>query len=194
MDSAQLTPPQLTRLDHVHFKSIRRIFGIKSSFYHRVLNPSTEECSNQFLTGLAYNSRRVITPSQIYSQNRLTLLGHLFRHPDSLEFNSTFMPSGQYTYTRGPNRVGRPRLHCTESTMAEASQRIIHLASDEPPSHYDINNSFFRIPNITLVRSSHVSTSLMWMDNTSLYRRIQPMTQNRRAWASVVHKPPRKPS
>ena len=34
MDSVQLTPPQLTRLDHVHFKSIRRIFGIKSSFYH----------------------------------------------------------------------------------------------------------------------------------------------------------------
>ena len=54
MESAQLTPPQLTRIDHVHFKAIRRIFGIKSSFYHRVLNPTAEECSNQYLTGLAY--------------------------------------------------------------------------------------------------------------------------------------------
>ena len=33
MESAQLTPPQLTRLNHVHFKSLRRIFRIKSSFY-----------------------------------------------------------------------------------------------------------------------------------------------------------------
>ena len=73
MESAQLTAPQLTRIDHVHFKALRRIFGIKSSFYHRVLNPSRADCSNQYLAGLAYKSRRVVTPSQIYSQNRLTL-------------------------------------------------------------------------------------------------------------------------
>ena len=192
MESAQLTPPQLTRMDHVHFKSIRRIFGIKSSFYHRVLNPTNEECSTQYLAGLAYNSRRVITPSQIYSQNRLTLLGHLFRHRDTLEFNATFMPSGQYRYTRGPNRVGRPRLHWAESTMTEASNRLWHMESDDPPSHYDITHSYFRIPNVTSVRSSHVSTSLMWMDNTSFYRKILPATLNRRTWASLVHKPPKK--
>ena len=105
-ESAQLTPPQLTRIDHVHFKSIRRIFGIESSFYHRVLNPTNEECSNQYLAGLVYNSRRVITPSQIYSQNCLTLLGHLFRHRDTLVFHSTFMPSGQYRYTKAPTELG----------------------------------------------------------------------------------------
>ena len=59
MENAELTPPQLTRIDHVHFKSIRRIFGITSSFLHSVLNPTGEECSNQYLVGLAYNSRRV---------------------------------------------------------------------------------------------------------------------------------------
>ena len=193
MESAQLTPSQLTKIDHVHYKALRRIFGIKSSFYHRVLNPSGEECSNQYLAGLAYNSRRLVTPSQMYSQNRLTLLGHLFRHRDTLEFHSAFMPSGQYRYTRGPNRVGRPRLHWAESTMAEASSRISYLSSDEPPSHYDIAHKYFKIPNITAVRSSHISTSLMWMDNTSLYRRILPTTQDRRAWAKVVHKPPKKP-
>ena len=87
MDSAQLTPPQLTRIDHVHFQSIRRIFGIKSSFYHRVFKPTNEDSSNQYLVGLSYNSRRVMTPPQIYSQNRFTLRGHLFRHRDSLEFH-----------------------------------------------------------------------------------------------------------
>ena len=63
MDSAQLTPAQLTKINHVHYKSLRRIFGIKSSFYHRVINPTSEDCSNQYLSGLAYNSRRVITPT-----------------------------------------------------------------------------------------------------------------------------------
>ena len=193
MESAQLTPPQLTRIDHVHFKSIRRIFGINSSFFHRVLNATGEECSNQYLVGLAYNSRRVITPSQMYSQNRLTLLGHLFRHRDTLEFHSTFMPSGQYRYTGGPNRVRRPRLHWAESTMTEASNRLSHLESDDPPSHYDITHSYFRIPNIISVRSSHISNSLIWMDNTSLYRRILPATQNRRKRACCVNKPPKKP-
>ena len=95
----------LQTLSHVHFKSLRRIFRIKSSFYHRVLYPTDEDCSNAYLASLSYDSSRVITPSQIYSQNRLTLLGHLFRHPTSLEYSSTFMPSGQYRYTRGPNRV-----------------------------------------------------------------------------------------
>ena len=192
MESSQLTPPQLTKLDHVHYKAIRRIFGIKSSFYHRVINPSSADCSNQYLVGLAYDSRRIITPSQLYSQHRLTLLGHLFRHRDTLEYHSTFMPSGQYRYTRGPNRVGRPRLHWAESVMTEASGRLRHLESDDPPTHYHITHSFFSIPNITSVRSTHISSSLMWMDNTSLYRRVLPVTQDRRAWARLVHKPPKK--
>ena len=89
MDSAQITPPQLTKLNSVHLKSIRCIFKIKSLFYHRVLNPSAADCSHQYLAGLAFSSRQVITPSQLHSQNRLTILGHLFRHPASLEYEAT---------------------------------------------------------------------------------------------------------
>ena len=191
MESSQLTPPQLTKLNHVHFKSLRRICRVQSSFYHRVLNPTQEDCSNSYLASLSYDSSRVITPSQIYSQNRLTLLGHIFRHSDSLEFSSTFMASGQCHYKRGPNRVGRPRLHWAEAVMSEASNRVSYLASDQAPSHYDIDNSFFQIPNASNVRLTHVSPSLMWMDNTSLYRRFHPKALNRGEWISVVHKPPK---
>ena len=76
MESAQLSSSQLTRINHVHFKSIRRSFGSKSYFYHRVLNP-TPDCSNEYLSGLAKDTlrRRVVCPSQIHSQNRLALLG-----------------------------------------------------------------------------------------------------------------------
>ena len=111
MKNSQLIPIQLTKLNHIYFKSLRRIFRIKFSFCHRILNPIGEEYSNAYLISLSFDSSKVILPSQIYSQNRLTLLGYLFRHPIFLEFSSIFMPSGQYRYTRGPNRVGRPRLH-----------------------------------------------------------------------------------
>ena len=91
-------------------------------------NPSAEVCSTL--------TQRVVYPSQIYFQNGLTLLGHIFRYLQSLEYHSTFMPFGQYSYTRGPSRVGRPSLHGAESTMAEALQRIPRIDFDSPPSHY----------------------------------------------------------
>ena len=73
MESAQLSNSQLARINHVHFKSIRRILGNKSPFYHRVLNPTTADCSNEYLSGLAYDTLRVVCLSQIYSQNWLSL-------------------------------------------------------------------------------------------------------------------------
>ena len=191
MECSQYTPPQLTKLNHVDFKSLRRIFRINSSFFHRVLNPTNEDYSNSYLPTLSFDSSRVITPFQIYFQNRLTLLRHLFRHPTSLEFSSTFMPSGQYRYTRGPNRVGRPRLHWAESVMSEASSRISHLTSDQALLHNNIDSSSFQIPNASNVRLTHVSPSLMWMDNTSFYRGIQPRALDAREWIKVVHKPPK---
>ena len=163
MESAQLSSSQLTRINHVHFKSIQRIFGIKSSFYHRVLNPTTAGCSNEYLSGLAYDTLRVVCPSQIYSQNRLALLGHLFRHDDSIEYHATFMPAGRYRGLRGPARTGRPRLHWGESTMTEASHRMEHLQADAAPSHSDIRHSFFQLPTLHHSKTSHRANSLINM-------------------------------
>ena len=130
----------------MHYKCLRRIFKIKSSYYHRVINPSSLPCSNQYLAELAFSSRRVISPSQLYSQNRLNLLGHLYRHPDSLETLATFMPSAAYRHTRGANRVGRPKPHWAESCLVEASRRISFLHSDNPPPHSLIDHEFYAIP------------------------------------------------
>ena len=131
-----------------------------------VLNPSSSiELSapppRSALTNISLgyrNSKRVITPSQIYSQNRFTFLGHLFRHKDSLEFHSTFMPPEQYRYTRGPNRISRPSLHWAESVISEASNKLHHMESDEPPTHYESYHLFFFIPNINVVPASHISS------------------------------------
>ena len=189
MDSAFLSPPQLTRLNALHFKCLRRVFKIKSSYYHRVLSPSDAECSNEYLSGLAFSSKRVLSPSQIYSRDRLRLLGHILRHTDSIEFNATFMPSGAYRFIQGPNRVGRPRLHWSESCMTEASNRIDFLASDSAPHHTDIHNEYFRIPTSQEVLSVHSTHSVVWIDNTLLYRKVRSNALDRAAWNKVLRKP-----
>ena len=191
MDSELLSQSQLTRLNAVHFKAVRRIFKIKTSYYHRVIEPSDAECSNEYLAGLSFRARQVVTPSQIYSHDRLRLFGHILRHTDSLEFHSSFMPSGAYKHTQGPNRLGRPRLHWAESCMVEANNRIHYIMSDSPPSHSDIHNSYFEIPTAAAVRVAHAGQSLVWMDKTLLYRQSGNFALNRKKWSDLLHKPKR---
>ena len=179
MDSGLLSPFQLTRLNSVHFRSLRRIIKIQSSYYHRILNPTDAECSNEYLAGLAYSSRRVGSPSQCYSHDRLRLYGHILRHSDSLEYQASFMPSGAYRFIAGPNIVGRPRLHWAESCMAEAANRIDYLLSDSAPLHADIHNSHFAVPSTQEVFTHHSSQSVVWMENTLLYRRVRPFAFSR---------------
>ena len=167
MDSLILTPAQLTKMDSVHYKCLRRIFKIKSSYYHRVINPSSLPCSNQYLAELAFSSRKVISPSQLYSQS-LNLLGHLYRHPDSLETQATFMPSAAYRHTRGANRVGRPKPHWAESCLVEASRRISYLHSDSPPPHSLIDHEFYAIPKAADIRQARASPRTPWCGWTIL--------------------------
>ena len=130
----------------------------------------------------------------MYSQNRLNLLGHLYRHPDSLETQATFMPSAAYRHTRGANRVGRPKPHWAESCLVEASRRISFLRSDNPPPHSSIDHDFYAIPRAAEIRQAHASHSMVWMDNTPLYRQVSVVVaRNRASWVPVVNKPSRKP-
>ena len=182
MDSALLSPSQIQKMNTVHFKSLRRVFKIKSSFYHRVLEPTNSDCSNEHLAGLAYDIKRIPTPSQLYSQQRLQLLlGHLYRHMDTLEYQVTFMGSHAYRHVLSPNRAGRPRPHWAESCLTEASHRISYMQSDDPPKHSDIHNVFFSIPSLQQICAAHGSSTLVRMD--------QPYSQNRENWRRLIHKP-----
>ena len=179
MDSVVLTSLQLRKLDTIHCKSLRRIFKIKSSFYHRVLDPTDAHRSNQYLASLAYGSRRVQSPSQLYSQQRLQLFGHIHRHPESIENRCTYMTYHAYRHIRAPNRPGRPKIHWAESCMAQAAQRIDHLMSDQVPTHDHIHHSCFDIPSSQQVRHAHRASGLAWVDNTSLFRYVHPRCQDR---------------
>ena len=77
-------------LGSIRYKNLRRIFKIKSSYYHKVIEPSDALCSNEYLHELAYKSGRAVPPSRLYSQNRLKLMGHILRHSDTLESQVVF--------------------------------------------------------------------------------------------------------
>ena len=103
------------------------------------------------------------------------------------------MPSAAYRHTRGANRVGRPKPHWAESCLVEASRRISFLRSDNPPPHSSIDHEFYAIPKAADIRQAHASHSMVWMDNTPLYRQVSVVARNRASWVPVVNKPSRKP-
>ena len=45
---------------HVQLKLLRVLFGVKLSLYQRILKRCAEDCSNQYLAGLAYDCTRVL--------------------------------------------------------------------------------------------------------------------------------------
>ena len=190
MDSVLLTSPQIRKLDTVHYKSLRRIFKIKSSYYHRVLDPTDAQCSNQYLASLAYASRRVQSPSQLYSQQRLQLFGHIHRHPESIENKSTYRSSHAYRHIRAPNRPGRPKIF-TGPNPAWHKQRsaLITYCQTRHLLMTIYITIFFEISSFQQVRYAHRALGLVWMDNTSLFRYVHPKCQDRTYWQKIVHKP-----
>ena len=75
--------------------------------------------------------------------------------------------------------------------MVESSNRINYVLSDHPPVHSDIHNFYFEIPSASSVRTAHAGQSLVWMDNTLLYRQSKQFAADRNRWATLIHKPTR---
>ena len=94
MESCCIKPVDMQRVNKFHFQQMRRVFGLKSSYYHRVIHPSNIPCSNQYLAERANILVPTPTPSQHFSFQRLKLLGHVLRHPDSHEYTSAFCVIG----------------------------------------------------------------------------------------------------
>ena len=128
------TPAHHQRIDALHFRVLRQIFKIRSSFFHRVLQPSDSPCSNTNLHTLANSHElNIYTPSQLAATRRLQLLGHLLRHESCTEHLVSFMPSHAYRFLRGENlRQGRPRPHWAELVLTEAFRRM-QIINNKPP-------------------------------------------------------------
>ena len=86
-ESQVYSPAQITKIDSLQYKAVKQIFHIKS--------PSDSPCSNEYLLSLAYPVLPTCIPSSMrISDSRLRNLGHILRHPGSLEsliiFNNSF--------------------------------------------------------------------------------------------------------
>ena len=96
-ESQIYTPAQITKLNSLHYKVLRQILQIKSSYYHRVLDPSSADCSNHFLLQQAFAQvPGLLLPSQLMSKNRLKYVVDILRHPACIEHHLCFNNSPSF--------------------------------------------------------------------------------------------------
>ena len=181
-ESQMYLQSHLTKLNKLHYKVLRQIFNLKSSFYHKVLEPSQAECSNEYLSQLAYEyAPKLLSPSQRIISSRIAYLGHILRHADSLEHISTFQTAHAYRRLHR-KRPGHPRIHWAELTMTQAYQRHQIISSGtQIPRPYQIHHDIYHHPTEREVATLHSR----YFGNTDLWRTLQPLAQNRRAWAEL---------
>ena len=174
-ESQTYTPAQLQRFNALHFKVLHQIFGVKSSYYHQVLAPSSDSCSNAFLArkAAAFLPDQ-LTPLQIISQKRLQYLGHIMRHPYSLEHAMIFGPSRSFLRLTYPYRRGAPRAHWYELAFTEAYHRVHLVTMNQHPWPYEIHHTGYRTATLDLHKSYQGSHMPTWFDNTKQFRQIAP--------------------
>ena len=182
-ESQVYTRDHLSRLNLLHYKTLRQIFSIRSTFYHKVLAPSEEACSNEYLMKLAYeHAPRLRTPAQHIQSSRLAYLGHLLRHEDSLESRIVFNSAHGYRQFSS-RRPGAPRTHWAELAMSEAYNRVQFLQQHNvPPRIYEVDHPFYS----QLQRSQIVSLHHTNLDNTTMYRTLRPIAHDRSQWQYLV--------
>ena len=182
-ESQIYTPTQLTKLNSIHFKVLRQIFSIKSSFYHRVLEPSEELCSNEFLMTLVKEHvPQLMVPSQKIISSRIAYLGHILRHEEELEHYTIFQSSHAYRrfFTRRP---GKPRVHWPELAMAESYQRQQYYSQGQArPPLMQLDHPLYQHAQRQLVTETHS----VYYGNTTLWRTLHPLAQNRKSWTTLV--------
>ena len=187
-ESQTYTPVQLQRFNALHFKVLRQIFGVKSLYYHRVLAPSSDSWSNAFLArkAAAFLPNQ-LTPSQIISQKRLQYLGHIMRHPYSLEHAMIFGPSHSFLRLSSPYRRGAPRAHWYELAFTEAYHQVHLVTMNQHPRPYEIHHPGYRTATLDLHKSYQGSHMPTWFDNTKQFRQISPFWQDRSKWGQLVN-------
>ena len=109
-------------LEYIHVRNLRRILGIKSSYYSRISNAEVLRLANAG------------TIAQVIVKKQLNLFGHILRreptHPDRLVL---FQPTNalQPREPVDPRRpVGRPRLTWID-TILPGLERILQLTKPE---------------------------------------------------------------
>ena len=117
LETAHLTHSDLHRLERFHHKSLRRILKIPSTYYTKILRPDLPT-----FTHLEVRQKAGLPSiSEFLTEKRMSLLGHLLRAPPTdLMRDVCFTQALQFRAFNDSRRVGRPRDHWAEHTVAEA--------------------------------------------------------------------------
>ena len=143
LNTATLDDTSLRRLDAFHFKVLRSIAGAKHTYFSKILSPSSPVVTMQDL----HNKFRVISktcipPSQIISQQRMALFGHLLRHPDTLSHTCCVRKLGDLRNLSTTFRKGAPRLHWAEMCYTEAYRKLTFIENFRLPQNMPIDHFF----------------------------------------------------
>ena len=148
-----------------------------------MLEPSEELCSNEYLMTLVKEHvPYLMVPSQKIISSRISYLGHILRHEEELEHYTIFQASHAYRrfFTRRP---GKPRVHWPELSMAEAYQRQQHYSQGyTKPPLMQLDHPLYQHAQRQLVTETHS----VHYGNTTLWRTLHPLAQNRKSWTTLV--------
>ena len=141
----------------------------------KILSPSDQQCSNEYIAGLLYeHAPAILSPSQRIISARISYLGHILRHADTMEHQTVFQSTHAYRRLHR-RRVGHPRLHWPEITMTQAYQRYQARQSPNPvPKAYHINDPLYQ--HLTTSDIAQVHSPLF--GNTDLWRNLHPIAQS----------------
>ncbi|CAE8641270.1 unnamed protein product [Polarella glacialis] len=204
VQSETLTVAQNVKLDTLHYRVLRNITHTKTTFYHRVVNPNDTPASNMAISkkalDLGYKGHTLSTEAL---NRKLSLLGHIIRHPDSLEHKVTFTNSHMYRRHRTNFRVGPPKLHWAETAMTDAYGRIQYLEQQDrtamlmrlpnapiplpvaPPEPHYINHEYYLNATRNTVWQLHDWELQRFYTTVRLWRGVEPSAQDRKQWQRV---------
>ena len=187
-ESQIYSPAQSTRLESLHYKALRQIFQIKSPYCHRVLNPTEAPCSNDFLLSLAYPVLPSLVPPSIkISDKRIKYLGHILRHPDSLEHKITFNPSMSLRSINSLFRRGAPRAHWPELALSEATFKL-QIFRTNAPNPGEFTHPYYTHFTIAELKSYSSTSMKNWYNTTHQLHTILPVATDRELWLHLTPK------
>ena len=118
------------------------------------------------------------TPSQTIQSAIIAYLGQKPPHEESLESQIIFNSTHAYRQI-SHRRLGAPRTHWAELTMAETYLRLQHQHTYfRPPSTYEVDHPFYKFLQRSDIHAAHSAQ----LNVTPIFRTLSPIAQDRSQW------------
>ena len=131
-----LSQPELQRLDGIHARFLRRVLGIPTTYYTKIIDPTAHTTTNAEVLQQSHTS-----PLTDYvATEQLKLLGHILRTgSDDLMHDITFTTGWGLRGFSGKGQKGARRTKWLDRTSQQAWQRC-HEHKYTAPLHRDPHN------------------------------------------------------